>query len=435
METDLYPRFAERVILRKLRRSPVVLLHGPRQCGKTTLAQEIGDARGYEYFTLDDAEVREHAQADPTGFANRCPERTILDEVQKAPELFSAIKAAVDRDRRAGNRSGGRFLLTGSTQVLLLPQISDSLAGRMQQVQLHPLSVCETERRDSGFLETLFSAEFETQRLEPLGLRLIEQVMAGGYPEAQLAGADKRADWYRAYLETQIVRDLRDMASLRKARELLPLLTCAAAQTAGLFNASHLASLLEIKQPTVRDYVALLERVFILRQLPAWRRGDLVVRLGKTPKLHMGDTGLACALREIDTARLQVDRTTFGPLLETFVFQELCRQASWRDQKVTFSHFRDQNGTEVDIVLEQGSDRLAGIEVKAGSAVAASDFRGLRRLRTVADTRFVAGVVLYDGGLCRRIEPDLYAVPLRLLWEMPPSQPTVEQLELSAEQH
>lgn len=417
METDLYPRFAERVLLRKLRISPVVLLHGPRQCGKTTLVQEIGDARGYEYFTLDDAEVREQAQADPTGFANRCPERTILDEVQKAPKLFSAVKATVDRDRRAGNRSGGRFLLTGSTQVLLLPQLSDSMSGRMQQVQLHPLSVCETERRDSGFLEALFSAEFETQRMEPLGPRLIEQVMTGGYPEARLAEADARADWYQAYLETQIVRDLRDMASLRKARELLPLLMRAAAQTAGLFNASHLASLLEISQPAVRDYVELLERVFILRQLPAWRRGDLVVRLGKTPKLHMGDTGLACALREIDTARLQVDRTTFGPLLETFVFQELCRQASWRNPKVTFSHFRDQNGMEVDIVLEQGSDRLAGIEVKAGTAVTANDFRGLRRLRTVADTRFVAGVVLYDGTLCRRVESDLFAVPLRLLWE------------------
>ena len=426
METDLYPRFAERELLRKLSRSPVVLLHGPRQCGKTTLAQEIGDARGYEYFTLDDAEVREYAQADPTGFANRCPERTILDEVQKAPKLLSAVKAAVDRDRKAGNHSGGRFLLTGSTQVLLLQQLSDSLAGRMQQVELHPLSVCETERRDSGFLEALFSAEFETQRLEPLGPQLIKQVMMGGYPEAQLAGADECADWYRAYPDTQIVRDLRDMASLRKARELLPLLLRAAAQTAGLFNASHLASLLEISEPTVRDYVALLERVFILRQLPAWRRGDLVVRLGKTPKLHMGDTGLACALREIDTARLQVDRTTFGPLLETFVFQELCRQASWREQKVTFSHFRDQNGMEVDIVLEQGFERLTGIEVKAGSTVTTNDFRGLRRLRTVADTRFVAGVVLYDGDLCRRFESDLFAVPLRLLWETPLSQLATE---------
>ena len=429
METGLYPRFVKQVVLRKLRSSPVVLLHGPRQCGKTTLAQEIGDAGNYEYFTLDDAEVRKQAQADPTGFVSRCTGRTVLDEVQKAPELFSAIKIVVDRDRRAGNRAGGRFLLTGSTQVLLLPRLSDSLAGRMQQVQLHPFSVCETERRDSGFLEALFSSEFESHRLEPLGPRLTELVMTGGYPEAQSARADERAYWYRAYLEAQIVRDLRDMASLRKSRELRPLLTCVAAQTGGLFNTSRLASLLEISQPTVRDYVALLERVFMLWRLPAWRRGDLVMRLGKTPKLHMGDTGLACALREIDAARLQVDRTTFGPLLETFVFQELRRQASWRDRRVTFSHFRDQNGLEVDIVLEQGPDRLAGIEVKAGPAVTVSDFSGLRRLRTAADTRFSAGVVLYDGALCKRFEPDLYAVPLRLLWETP----AAGQMELGAE--
>lgn len=411
----------------------MVLLHGPRQCGKTTLAQKIGGERGYEYFTLDDAGVRKQIQDDPTGFVNRCSDRTILDEVQKVPELFSAIKFAVDRDRSAEKRAGGRFLLTGSTQVLLLQQLSDSLAGRMQQFQLHPLSVCETEGRDSGFLEALFDAEFEPQQLEPLGPKLIEQVMTGGYPEAQLARANERAYWHRAYLETQIVRDLRDMASLRKSRELRPLLICAATQTGGLFNATRLAGLLGISQPTIRDYVELLERVFMLRLLPAWHQGELAQRLVKAPKLHMGDTGLACALRELDAARLDADRTTFGPLLETFVFQELCRQASWRERQVTFSHFRDSNGLEVDIVLELGTRQLAGVEVKAGPTVTAHDFRGLQRLRGVAGERFVAGVILYDGALCQRFKQDLYAVPLRLLWETPLSQPSAEQTKLGAE--
>ena len=433
MENTLYPRFAERIVRKNLQRSPVVLLHGPRQCGKSTLVQEIGGSAGYEYFTLDDEDIREQAEADPQGLIGRCPGRVILDEVQKAPKLFDAIKAAVDRDRRAGNRAGGRFLLTGSTQVLLLPQLSDSLAGRMQQAQLHPLSVCETERRDSGFLEALFGAGFEPRRLEPLGPKLTEQVMTGGYPEARLAGAGERAYWYRAYLETQIVRDLRDMASLRKARVLLPLLTCAAARTAGLFNASRFATLLGISQPTVADYVSLLERAFILRQLPAWRQAELVMRLANTPKLHMGDTGVACALLEIDPVQFQINRTKFGPLLETFVFQELCRQAGWRDRRITFSHFRDRNGVEVDLVLELGVHQLAGIEVKAGPAVVDHDFIGLRRLREAAGGRFAAGVVLYDGTLCKRFESDLYAVPLRLLWETPLSRPAGGQIELDVE--
>ena len=210
------------------------------------------------------------------------------------------------------------------------------------------------------------------------------------------------------------------------------MLKYAAAQTAKLFYASRIGGRLAISQPTVSDYVEWLERIFVLQLLPAWRK-DPVLRLIKTPKIHVTDTGLACALLKVDAARLEADRTMFGPLLETFVLQELCRQASWRDWKLTFSHFRDRNGMEVDIVLEQGVHRLAGIEVKAGSAVTVSDFRGLRRLRAVAGERFVAGVVLYDGALCKRFEPGLYAVPLRLLWETPLSRPAAGQMELGAE--
>ena len=432
MESGLYPRFVEKVVLQRLRSSPIVLLHGPRQCGKTTLVQEIGDAGGYEYFTLDDRETRKQAEANPAGFIDRCPGRMVLDEVQRTPDLINAIKTAVDRDRRAGKRAGGRFLLTGSAQVLLLPQLSDSLAGRMQKVRLHPLSRCELQKHDSGFLDVLFGNDFEPQRLDPLGPELLSQVLTGGYPEVQEMEASERAYWYAEYLEAQVERDLRDLAGLRKSRELSPLLKYAAAQTAGLFYASRLSSLLGISQPTASDYVEWLERAFMLQLLPAWRK-DPVLRLIKTPKIHVTDTGLACALLEADAARLEANRTMFGPLLETFVLQELCRQASWRGRSLTFSHFRDRNGMEVDIVLEQGVHRLAGIEVKAGSTVAAHDFRGLRRLRTIVGKRFAVGVVLYDGELCKRIDSDLYAVPLRLLWETPLSRTADGQMELGPE--
>lgn len=408
----LHPRFAEPRLVEMLSDTPVVLIHGARQSGKTTLAQKLGESRGYAYFSFDDEVALAAARSDPMGFVADLPERAILDEVQRAPELFTALKSAVDR-----RREPGRFLLTGSANVLLVPKLADSLAGRMEILRLFPLAQCELSGRAPRFLEALFGGGFKLRRSERLGPALAERIVAGGYPAALARSQPhRRAAWYRDYVETLIQRDVRDLARISALDALPRLLALSAGQTARLFNVSELASPFQLSRPTIRDYVTLLERVFLLDLLPPWHANRLS-RLIKTPKLHVGDTGLVCALLGLDAAALGKDRTTLGQLLETFVYQELRRQASWHANPIGFHHYRDKDGAEVDIVLERGARELAGIEVKASATVIAADFRGLRKLAAAAGERFVAGVVLYDGEATAGFGDGLYAVPVRRLWE------------------
>ena len=411
-ETALYPRYAEQRLTEALADSPVVLIHGPRQCGKTTLARVVGGRMGYAYVNFDDDVARGAAEADPAGFVADLPEHTILDEVQRVPALFAALKTAVDRKRVAG-----RFMLTGSANVLLVPKLSDSLAGRMQILRLHPLAQCELARRAPAFLDVLFRGGFKTRQTERLAGQLAERIAAGGYPAALARPTERRrATWYRDYLEALVQRDVRDLARISALDALPRLLSLAAARTARLLNVADLAAPFHLSRPTIRDYVTLLERVFLLETLPPWHTNRLS-RLVKTPKLHLGDSGLACALLGVDAASLTADRPSLGQLLETFVFQELRRQASWRDEPIGFFHFRDKDGAEVDIVLERGARELVGVEVKASATVTVADFRGMRKLREAAGKRFAAGVVLYDGEITASFGDGFFAVPLRALWE------------------
>jgi hypothetical protein len=409
----LYPRFAEPRLTEALADSPIVLIHGPRQCGKTTLAQIIGERKGYAYVSFDDAVLCTAAQADPVGFAGDLPERVILDEVQRVPALFSALKVAVDR-----KRSAGRFILTGSANVLLVPKLADSLAGRMEIIRLHPLAQCELNRRTTSFLDSLFAGNFKTRQTDRLASQLAEKIVAGGYPAALARPSERRrATWYRDYLDALVQRDVRDLARIGSLDILPRLLTLAASQTARLLNVADLSSPFQVSRPTIRDYVTLLERVFLVDSLAPWHSNRLS-RLIKTPKLHVGDTGLACALLGINAVDLAADRPLLGQLLETFAFQELRRQASWYGESVEFFHYRDKDGTEVDIVIERGARALAGIEIKASATVTGADFRGLRKLKEASGKRFAAGIVLYDGEACARFGDGMFAVPLRTLWEI-----------------
>lgn len=411
-DARVYPRFAAAPLTAALRDSPVVLIHGPRQCGKTTLARAVGGRSGRVYYSFDDDVLRAAAEADPVGFVAELPPRVTLDEVQRVPALFAALKAAVDRDRAAGH-----FLLTGSANVLLVPRLADSLAGRMQIQRLHPLAQCELARRRSRFLTQVLEGRIPTGRTERLGRDLAVRIAAGGYPAALARATERRrAAWYEDYLEALVQRDVRDLARIASLDVVPRLLQFAAGQTARLFNVSALAAPFQLSRPTIRDYVTLLERVFLVETLPPWHSNRLS-RLIKTPKLHLTDTGLACALLGITAADLWAERPLLGQLLETFVLQELRRLASWHEDPFTFHHYRDKDGVEVDLVLEQGVRRLIGIEVKAAATVTAADFRGLRRLQEATGPRFTAGLVLYDGEHAVRFGERLHAVPLRLLWD------------------
>ena len=402
-----YPRLALDPLIAALGDSPAVLIHGPRQCGKSTLAVMAGEARGYDYFSFDDDVIRLAAEEDPAGFVMGLPEKVIMDEVQRVPQLFVALKSAIDRDRRPG-----RFILTGSSNVLLLPDLADSLAGRMEIVRLHPLAQCELQRGSATFIDRLFSAEFHTSQQERLGDELLQRIVAGGYPSALTRPTEaRRATWYRDYVEALVQRDVRDMSRIRSLDVLPRLMTLAAGQTARLINVSDLSAPFQLSRQTIADYVTILRQVFLIDLLQPWHTNRLS-RIVKTPKLHLVDTGVAAALLGLHATDIKEDRVALGQFLESFVFQDLQRQSTSHTRPISFYHYRDRDGAEVDIVLERGASRIAGIEVKSGATVTAADFRGMRKLRDAAGARFTCGVVVYDGEFTVPFGDRLYAVPL-----------------------
>ncbi|GGD59597.1 ATP-binding protein [Lacimicrobium alkaliphilum] len=417
MDSNLYHRFSQSTLLEALQDTPAVLIHGARQCGKTTLARFVGKQLDYDYISFDDDNQLQSAKTDPVGFVISLPERIILDEVQRAPEIFAAIKSSIDR-----NRQPGRFILTGSANVLLLPQLADSLAGRMEIIHLRPLTQTEIAGYRPQFFQALFNAEQNTIPLEAntqrgyprLGPGIAQLLCRGGYPAAIARNSEKRRSvWYRDYIQTIIQRDVQDIASIRNLEILPKLLSLAAGQTARLFNAADLASPFAVSRPTIREYLTLLEQIFLLEQLQPWHSNRLS-RLIKTPKMHLSDTGLACALLGVNSQDLWQDKSLLGQLLETFTYQELRKYADWHDQPLAFYHFRNKDKVEVDIIVEQGR-RLAGIEIKAAATVTKKDFRGLDKLKQACGETFAAGVVFYDGESILPFGEKLFAVPISLL--------------------
>lgn len=412
-----FTRYAEAGLREALQDTPAVLIHGARQCGKTTLAQIVGHDLGYDYISLDDDNQLQAAKADPVGFVLSLREKTVLDEIQRAPELFTSIKSRIDKDRRPG-----RFILTGSANVLLLPTLADSLAGRMEILRLRPLAQCEIRGERPSFLEHLFQADFgpiaQAGQLGRLGEQLAKLLCQGGYPAAIARPTEKRRlAWYRDYSTALIQRDVRDIASIRNLDALPRLLSCAAGQTGQLFNASDLAAPFALSRPTIRDYLTLLEHIFLLEQLPPWHSNRLS-RLIKTPKLHLSDTGLASALLGVTAQSLWQDKNLLGQLLETFIYQELRKQADWHKEELHFFHYRDKDKLEVDILIERGQ-QLAGVEIKASATVTQRDFRALNKLKDACGQRFTAGVVLYDGEHILPFGDRLFAVPLSVLTGCP----------------
>ena len=412
-DNTLYPRFSETQLQDAVADTPVILIHGSRQCGKTTLAQSFGKERGYHYITFDDITQLQAAINDPIGFIQSLPEKVILDEIQRAPELFTSIKTSVDN-----NRKPGRFILTGSANILLLPKLSDSLAGRMEIIHLRPLAQAEIAGQTPPLLQQLFNADFEqftNQNQYPrLGEKLANIITAGGYPAAIARSNEKRRNtWYRDYIRTIIQRDIQDISHIRNLDILPRLLTLAAGQTARLFNAADIASPFSISRPTIREYLSLLEQIFLIEQLQPWHSNRLS-RLIKTPKVHFSDTGLACSLLGVSSAELWQDKAILGQLLETFIYQELRKYADWFDDHLNFFHFRNKDKVEVDIIIERGRN-LVGVEIKAAATVTINDFKGLNKLKLSCPEQFIAGVVFYDGDSIVPFGEGLYAVPISLL--------------------
>jgi predicted AAA+ superfamily ATPase len=408
----LLPRGITSALDEAMKDTPVVCLLGPRQCGKSTLARSFDPAR--QYLSLDDANLLAAAIKDPGGFISQFPEKITLDEVQRAPELLLAIKRAVDENRRPG-----RFLLTGSANLLQLPHLPDSLAGRMECLYLHPLTESEKSRAPGEFLARLLAHDWSDHLLREEAMApstLPGRIVSGGYPEPQGRGYARARQWHRQYLRAVIDRDVHDVARVRDSTEVARLLEILCLQTGSLLNTSSLSIDLRLDRQTVERYIAVLERLFLIRRLPAWHRNS-AKRLIKTPKIHLVDSGLASSLSGITADDWLTKRDKFGHLLESFVLQQLIAQAGWTDPDLRFWHYRDKDQVEVDTVITRGS-KVWGVEVKASATLHHSDGNGLRRLATQAGNDFQSGIVFYDGSSILQLDgPKILAVPLKLLWE------------------
>ena len=405
----LFPRFAAELVTTALKDTPVVMVAGPRQSGKTTLVRDLV-AGNRQFITMDDDTALAAARGDPTGLV-RGLDRTTIDEVQRVPDLLRAIKKSVDEDRRPG-----RFLLTGSANILTLPQVSDSLAGRMETVNLFPLARAEIRRRKPTFLSSAVAGQMRKPGEMMIGNDLIEAVLVGGYPEMLRRGdAKRRQKWALDYMRAIVQRDVREIAEVEKLDQMPRLMQVLAHHSAQLTNFTQMGGQIGLDDKTTRKYVGILEQLFLVRRVEPWFRNRLK-RLVKTPKLHFLDSGLLGAVLGTSAEQVRSDRSSFGILLETFVFSEILKQASWSGESYALYHYRDKDQDEVDLVIETASSGVIGVEVKASATVNRDDFKGLRKLAAACGDAFKLGVVLYDSETTVPFGTRLFAAPLSCLW-------------------
>lgn len=407
-----FTRYSAARIHEAMQDTPVVFVVGPRQSGKTTLAKSMMSEGEWHYLTLDDHAQFEIAKADPVGLIkNLVSEHVIIDEIQRLPNLLLTIKQVVDE-----HRVPGRFLLTGSSNALVQPQIADSLAGRVETIPLNTLSESEIRGTPPTFLANLLAGDTWSVGETRIRDLMIDRLVAGCFPEALQRNSVRRVQaWYRQYADSLLQQDIHDIKQIDYPDKLIKLLKVTAHYSGHLINFTEMGNKLDLDRITAKKYVSLLEQLFLLRRLPPWH-SNVSKRLVKTPKLHMVDTGLVCAIRNSNRDFLLNHPREYGHLLESFVYNELCKQADWLDENVVFYHYRDKDQVEVDCVVERANGDCVGIEVKASATLSMSDFNGLKRLQALAGKRFLRGVLLYDGDVITELSDALYAVPLSALW-------------------
>lgn len=394
-----------------LKDTPVVFMMGPRQVGKTTLAKNLVDP-SWGYVTLDDQTQFEIASSDPIGFIRHLSQkRVVIDEVQRVPDLFVAIKQIVDE-----TDSAGQFLLTGSTNALFLPKLSDSLAGRMETIPIKPLSECELNDSEPSFLYKVLEQQPLITNETRVKESLLNRLIVGCFPKPLLRANQQRSQrWYQQYIDALIQRDIRDIEDITHPDKMTHLLKLITYYSSKLLNRSQLSQKTGLHHQTIDKYLGLLQQLFLVEKLPAWHTNEYK-RLVKTPKIHAIDTGLACAARGITYHHLANQPKDLGLLLETFVYNELRKQADWLDQPVRFCHYRDKDQVEVDIIIEDMSGCCHAIEIKAAATLKQKDFEPLKRFQKVAGPRFKTGILLYDGDHVSAFGDGLYAVPIAALW-------------------
>ena len=411
----MHPRHIAPLLTDALTDTPVVLVNGARQSGKSTLVQSLPGPAGVarQYLTLDDAVVLSAAKSDPAGFINALQGAVTLDEVQRVPELFLAIKAAVDRQRQPG-----RFLLTGSANVMLLPGIADSLAGRMEVLSLWPLSGAElADSPDLNRADALFMGDWSALAVPPCEREdLVARLLAGGFPDAVARTSQRRREaWFDSYVQAVLMRDVRELANIEQLTEVPNLLHLLATRSGTLLNLAEISRSARLPQSTLKRYFALLEMLFLVVRLPSWERNP-GKRLVKAPKVFLPDSGLLNHFMAATLASLAAKPGLPGGMVETFVLAELLKHLAFSRQRLTLWHYRTQTNIEVDFILENRLGQITGIEVKASATVDGKDFKGLRHLQETEPAIFQRGVVLYAGREVVPFGEQLWAVPLSVWW-------------------
>jgi predicted AAA+ superfamily ATPase len=407
----LIPRYTQRLVVEALADTRVVFLGGARQVGKSTLASQVADEVGHAtQVTLDDGPAREAATADPEGFVANLARPVFIDEVQRAPDLLLAIKRVVDADP-----APGQFLLTGSANVVTAHTVKDALTGRMETIRLWPLAQNEIHGSSTNAVDALFDASPPVVSNASVGrAAFAEIVTAGGYPEARLRSGPRRANWFSSYLDTTLDRDLREVTAARKLDELPRLLRYLAAQAANVLSYRSVATKLDLDHKTVQEYVSLLETVYLVRRLPAWRPG-IGARETRAPKAYLVDSGLLSHLLGADERRVSDDDQVTGKLFENFVVTEILKHADWATRQSRAYHYR-QREDEIDLVLESRAGDIVAVEAKAGASPRRRDVRPMEKLRGRLGDRFKAGVVVCTIASTTPLGDRLWAVPVSGLW-------------------
>ncbi len=409
----------ERIIAKNLndalRDTPIVMVVGARQSGKSTLVLQAKTSDfNPQYLTLDDPIILNSAKSNPTAFLENFQTPLIIDEIQRAPDLFLPLKLKIDRERKAGS-----YLLTGSANVLNLPKVADSLAGRIEILHLQTLSQSETEGTHRNFVDEICADNYQmpTENTPENREDLFQRMLIGGYPEIVGRKTEKRRDaWFNSYVLTLLQRDLRDLANIEGLTDLPRLLKILAARAGSLLNFAEISRSIGLPQTTLKRYVALLENIFLFEMLPAWS-GNLSKRLTRTPKLFFSDTGLLSHLQNLTWSKIQIDPTYAGFLTENFVYTELRKQIGSSNSKVQMFHFRTLNDQEIDFILELPNGEIIGIEVKSAGSITDKSFKTLRLLQSEMPTKFKRGIVMYSGHQTVPFGDNLFAVPISSLWQ------------------
>lgn len=395
----------------------IVYLTGPRQAGKSTLARTIAGEMGMDYHTLDDAALKASAESDPQGLLSSLKKPLVLDEIQLVPGLIRAIKMISD----AADGQKGLFLLTGSSDIFRSAHVQESLPGHMARMELYPFSMGEQLGKKENAVDRLMCPSFEPSAFKSMNrLEMGDILIKGGYPEAVSKSQRSRSIWFSSYVEGRLLKDFETLhfAKGDYHSKLSALVRYLAGLTGNLIKYANIANDLKQDDKTVKTYMDILERMFIIRRINPYTLNSAKRPVMGMPKNVFIDTGLACQLLGLKNPETLHTSQFFGGLVENAVFTELLKHATWAEEDVQFFHFRDRTGHEVDLVMELPGGNVIGMEVKASMTVKPDDFKGLSVFSTYAKDRFLHGVLFYSGDNVLPFNIDgttFHALPLSFL--------------------